>query len=139
MQTFLGNGDQNVGGYGDPDLRLDSVLAGAKEHLDAQMLLDPFEEQLHLPTLAIQAGNQFGAQGKVVGQKYQALSGGVLDHHPTQRGGVVLARIEHAQHTGLIAQHIRVDPIHRMRIASLEFGVALGACHKWLSTITLAG
>jgi hypothetical protein len=32
MQTFLCDGDQYVGGYGNPDLRLDGVLAGAKEH-----------------------------------------------------------------------------------------------------------
>ena len=33
MQAFFGNGDQQVGGYGYPDLRLDGVLAGAEEHL----------------------------------------------------------------------------------------------------------
>ena len=37
MQTFLRNGDQQVGGYGNPDLRLDGVLADAKEHLDTQV------------------------------------------------------------------------------------------------------
>ena len=58
MQAFFGNGDQQVGGYGYPDLRLDGVLAGAEEHLDTQMLLDPLEEQLYLPALAIQVGNQ---------------------------------------------------------------------------------
>jgi|JI6StandDraft_1071083.scaffolds.fasta_scaffold41527_2 hypothetical protein len=45
MQAFLRNGDQQVGGNSNPDLRLDGVLAGAKERLDAQVLLDPFEEQ----------------------------------------------------------------------------------------------
>ena len=60
MQTFLGNGDQQVGGYSDPYLRLDRVLLGAKEHFDAQMLLDPFEEQLHLPTLAVQRRRWLG-------------------------------------------------------------------------------
>jgi hypothetical protein len=130
MQSFLGNGDQHVGGYGNPDLRLHRVLAGAKEHLDTQMLFDPFEEQLHLPALAVQAGNQFGAQSKVVGQKHQPFSGVVLDHHPTQRRGIVLARIEHTQHPGLVAQYLRVDPIHRVRVAPLELGVALGARHE---------
>jgi hypothetical protein len=130
MQSFLGNGDQHVGGYGNPYLRLHGVLAGAKEHLDAQMLLDPFEEQLHLPALAVQTCNEFGAQCEVVGQKHQPFSVVVLDHHPTQRRGIVLARIEHAQHAGLIAQNIRVGPIHRVRVAPLELGVALGAGHE---------
>jgi hypothetical protein len=44
MQTFLRDGDQQVGRYGNPYLRLHRVLAGAKEHLDAQVLLDPFEQ-----------------------------------------------------------------------------------------------
>ena len=130
MQSFLGNGDQHVGGYSDPDLSLHRVLAGAKEHLDAQMLLDPLEEQLHLPALAVQTGNQLRPQGKVVGQKHQPLSGIVFDNYPAQRGRVVLARIEHAQHPGLVAQHIRVDPVHRVRVTPLELGVALGTRHK---------
>ena len=37
MQTFLRNGNQQVGRYGDPYLRLDRVLAGTEEHLDAQV------------------------------------------------------------------------------------------------------
>ena len=124
MQTFLGNGDQHVGEYGNPNLRLHRVLAGAKEHIDAQMLLDPFKEQLHLPALALQSGNQFCAQGKVVGPKHQSFSGLVLDHHPAQRGRIVLARIEHAQHTRLVAQHIRVDPVHWVVVAALELSIA---------------
>jgi hypothetical protein len=53
MQTFLRNSNRHVGGYGNPDLRLHRGFAGAKEHFDAQVLLDPFEEQLHLPALAV--------------------------------------------------------------------------------------
>ena len=72
MQTFLRNGDQQVGRYGNPDLRLHRVLAGAKEHLDAQMLLDLFEVQLDLPALAVQIGNQLRLEREVVSQKHQA-------------------------------------------------------------------
>ena len=130
MQTFLRNGDQKVGGYGNPYLRLHRVLAGAKEHLDAQMLLDPLEEQFHPPALAIQVGNQFRLHVKVVGQKNQAFSGIVLDHYATQRGGVVLARIVRPQHACLIAQHRGIDSNHWVRVAALEFCIALGARHE---------
>ena len=51
MQTLLCDGNQYVGGYSNPDLRLHGVLACSEEHFDAQMLLDPLEEQLH-PTYA---------------------------------------------------------------------------------------
>ncbi len=43
MQAFFRDGDQDVGRYGDPYLRLHSVLAGAEKHLDAQVLLDPLK------------------------------------------------------------------------------------------------
>ncbi len=44
MKLLLDDGDQHVGGYGTPDLRLHGVLAGAQESLDAQVLLDPLEQ-----------------------------------------------------------------------------------------------
>jgi len=69
MQAFLSNCDQHVSADRDPDLRFDRVLVGAIKRLDAQVLLDPFEEQLDLPALAIQVCNQLGFEGEVVGQK----------------------------------------------------------------------
>ena len=46
LRALLDDGDQHIGRHGDPYLRLHRVLAGAEEGLDAQMLLDPLEEQL---------------------------------------------------------------------------------------------
>ena len=74
MQAFLHNGDEHVGAHCNPDLGLHRVLAGAQECLDAQVLLDPFEEQLHLPALAIQGRDQFELERKVVGQESDAIS-----------------------------------------------------------------
>ena len=130
MQAFFGNGDQQVCGYGYPDLRLDGVLAGSEEHLDAQMLFDPLEEQLYLPALAIQVGNQLGFEREVVGQKNQALARIVLDHHPAHRRGVVLARKLTRQHTSLIAYHRSGRSVHGMRVTPLELGIAFGTGHK---------
>ena len=45
------------------------VWASAVKSLDAQMLLEPFEEQLDLPATSIQFGNDQCWKGKVVGQK----------------------------------------------------------------------
>ena len=74
MQAFLGNGDQHVSADRDPNLRLDRVLVGAIKRLDAQVLLYPFEEQLDLPALAVQACNQLGFEAEVVGQKRDPLA-----------------------------------------------------------------
>ena len=63
---FLNDGDEHVGGYGAPDLRLDCVLAVAQKLLDAQVLLDPFEEQLDLPAAFVQRCDGQGRQACVV-------------------------------------------------------------------------
>ena len=126
MQAFLGNGDQHVSADRDPDLRLDRVLVGAIKRLDSQVLLDPFEKQFDLPTLAVQVRDQRGFEGEVVGQKRDALASVVLDHHTSQRGGIVLAGIKDGQHTCLIAHDIRVGPVHGVGVAPLELGIGLG-------------
>ena len=58
MKLFFDNGDQHVSGDGTPDLRFHGILAVADETLDAQMLLDPLEEQFHLPATLVQRGNR---------------------------------------------------------------------------------
>lgn len=130
MQVFLCNGDQHIGAHRNPDLRLYGVLAAAQKRLDTQVLLDPLEDQFDLPTLSVQRGDQLGLEREVVGQKHYPLSGLFTHHHPTQGGGVVLAGIENRQHSGLVARHRHAAAIHRLGVAPLELGVALGTGHK---------
>ena len=61
---LFGDGAQHAGGHGAPDLRLHRVLARDQKMLDEQMLLDPFEEQIHLPTALVERGD---------GQRWQAV------------------------------------------------------------------
>ena len=130
MQAFLCNGDQHIGAHRNPDLRLHCVLAGAQKRLDAQVLLDPFEEQLDLPALTVQVGNEFWLQGEVVGQKRDAFARFVLDHDPAQSGRVILAGIEHREHTDLIADDRGGAAVHGIGVAPPELGVALGTRHE---------
>jgi hypothetical protein len=44
--VFSDDGNQQVDRDSDPDLGFDRVFAGSIEDLDAQMLLDPLEEEL---------------------------------------------------------------------------------------------
>jgi hypothetical protein len=46
IESFFDDGDQQVDRDGDPELGFDGVFAGSIEGLDAQVLLDPLEEQL---------------------------------------------------------------------------------------------
>lgn len=130
LQTFLDDGDQHVSADGDPDLRLHGVLAHAQKSLDAQVLFDPFEEEFHLPALRVQVGVRLRLQGKIVGQKRDAVAGLVLDYHAPQGRWIILARRIDRQHAGLIAQHVGVGAIHRMGVAPLELGIALRSVHK---------
>ena len=49
MNPFFQDGDEQINGDGAPDLNAHGVLARAVESFDAEMLLDPFEEQFDLP------------------------------------------------------------------------------------------
>ena len=53
MQFLFHYGHEHIDRDRDPDLSPQGVLGSAVEILDAQVLLDPFEEQLDLPTAAI--------------------------------------------------------------------------------------
>ena len=62
---------QHIDADRNPDLCLDRVRARPEKGFDSQMLLDPFEEQLHLPATFVQAGNGQGRQGEVVRQEHE--------------------------------------------------------------------
>ena len=129
MKLFLNNGDEHVGGHGAPDLRLDRVLAVAQKLLDAQVLLDPFEEQLDLPAAFVQSGNGQGRQGRVVGQEDKSLLGcWVLEPYTAQVFGVVLRNVVTVQCDGLIADKTAA-PVHLGRVHTPAVNVAFGAGH----------
>jgi hypothetical protein len=71
IQGLFHDGHEDINGDCDPDLCLDSIFGGAIKGLDSEMLLDPLEKQLHLPAAAIEIGNRYGRQDKVVGKKHE--------------------------------------------------------------------
>ena len=108
MKLLLDDGDQHVGGHGAPDLRLHRVLTGAQKFLDSQVLLDPLEEQLHLPAVLVQCSDGQRWQGRVVGQEYQVFAGlGILETHAPQMLGIVLGNVIAIHGDQLIADHAR--------------------------------
>jgi len=54
-------------------LRFDGVLAGPIERFDKQMLLDPLEEQLDLPSGLVELANGQRRERQVVGQQDQVF------------------------------------------------------------------
>ncbi len=54
VRAFFEDGHQGINANGGPELGAHGIGTGAIEHLDAQMLFEPAEEQLDLPALLIQ-------------------------------------------------------------------------------------
>jgi hypothetical protein len=85
-------------------LGLYRIFRGTIEGLDYQMLLDPFEKQFDLPSAFVEIGNGLCREGKVVGQKYQALVGFRIEvTDSSEFRWVVLPGIEVCGDNGLVA------------------------------------
>ena len=130
LQLFSNNGHQHVRGDGDPYLALDRVLGCAEKAFDAQMLFDPFKEQLNLPAAFVRRANAQCRDGEVVGQKYERLLClRVLETHSTQLSRIILRGVEIVEHDALIANQSRAV-IDGRGVHALEVHIAFGARHK---------
>jgi len=110
------------------------VLAVAEEFLDAQVLLDPFEEQLDRPPILVQGRDGQRRQGRVVGQKDQRFPRlWVLEADSPQMLWVVFRDVKAIHRDGLIAHHAQslLAAAEYTRRAFLAFqGVNPGKLHK---------
>ena len=114
LQSFSDDGDEDVDRDGDPNLGLDRVLAGAEEGLDAEVLLDPFEEQFDLPALFVNLRDRQRGQDEVVGQELQLPAGfGVAVADAAQLVRIRRSRLERGQDDRLIRTDARTL-VHRM-------------------------
>ena len=75
IEPLFDDRHQDVSAHSNPDLGLQSVGACSHECLDSQVLLDPFEEKLDVPAVAIQIGDRLRWEHKIVGQEDQSLLG----------------------------------------------------------------
>ena len=69
LSRFFDDCHQHVGTDGRPDLRLYRVDAGSDEGFDAQVLLDPLEEQLDLPATLVKQRHLQRVKLKLIGQE----------------------------------------------------------------------
>lgn len=119
-------GDEHVDRDGDPDLDLDRVLRSAEEGLDAQVLLDPFEEKFHLPPAAVLLGDGESRQLEVIGEEDQlAILGGIVELHSARLDRVVVSGPYARQPDCLIAAQASAL-VHRMRVDPPTLYIRLG-------------
>ena len=68
---MLHNGNEAVGTDGRVNLYSDSVLGSAPESLNLEVLLEPLEEQLYLPTVLVEVSNLQSSQFHCVSQEHE--------------------------------------------------------------------
>ena len=74
-----------------------------QKFLDSQMLLDPFEEQFHLPSLALQVRNELGLECHVVGQEAESFPFVVFGRDAPDGVGIIFFWNIQRQNPNLIA------------------------------------
>ena len=130
MKLLFDDSDQHIRGDGAPDLRLHGILAGTQKTLDAQMLLDPFEEQFHLPATLVECRNRQWRQRRIVGQEHQQLARfGVVEPNTPEVLGVVLGDVTSVEANRLIADHTGCS-ISLGRVHALGIHATFGARHE---------
>jgi len=127
MQTFFQNGDEQIDGDGRPDLDPHGVGRRAVKGFNAQMLLDPFEEQFDLPTTAIELGDGQRRDGEVVGQEDQHLASfWIAIPDAAQRDGIIALGVKAGQHHGLVETQAG-GFVHRAGVTAGAAEVLFGA------------
>lgn len=111
LEVMLDNCNKAVRDDCDVDLYPHSILGVAPKPFDAQMLLDPFKEQLHLPAVAVKQPDILGLEIEVVG---------VVNKRPTEVSDVendapelcrVVVSVPFAcESDGLVQQHA-ISPV----------------------------
>ena len=91
------------------------------------MLLDPFEEQFHLPAAFVEQRNRQGRLGEIVGDEDQSFVHlDVVVPYPAQPFGILALRQRPGQEDRLIALQAGAF-VHLVRIESAELQIALGS------------
>ena len=120
VETFFGDGDQGICGHGRPDLDFDGVRRGAKESLDTQVLLDPFEEQFDLPTLMIDGRDDRRRNSKIVCEENESLVDiGGVEADAAQKRWKCLSGVFSGEDDGLITTDAG-SAINRVRLAAAK-------------------
>ena len=106
VPAFSCYGHENVNTDGYPYLGFDGVFTCPVERFDAQMLLDPFEEQFNLPTGSVKFCDDQGWKREVIGEKHQRLMALLVPVPDTAKNGwVPFGRVEPLQGDGLISSY----------------------------------
>ena len=112
LEVVLDDGNETIGDDGDVNLYAHSIFGFSPEPLDLKMLLDPFEEQLHLPPIFIEQGDVLRTEKEVVRVVYEtAMQLRSIVDNPSDDSGIFLLILLFCEPNALVFEDI-VSPIH---------------------------
>ena len=129
-QLLLQDGHQHVNADCNPYLYLHGIDRRAVERLDPKVLLDPLEEQFHLPTTFVELRDGQGRQREVARQKDQSLAYLGIEVTDSAKWSRIPLRCQRTgKNDGLVASQTgRFVHVSRRLPAMNQF--VLGANHK---------
>ncbi len=106
LQALSYDRHEHVRAHGDPGLALHSVLGGAEERLDPQVMFDPFEVQRHLRAHLLELADSQWLEVQMVGDERQLLARlGIFETDATRWLRVALFGIEDGERDRVVADH----------------------------------
>ena len=130
LELLVEDCNYQVGGYGNPDLRLHRVGTCAVVMFDAQMSFDPAEEQLDAPSRLVKHGDGEGGYFQVVGQKNEFPAGfRIVVSDLAQQNGKSTSGFDQCGFSNMIAAQAG-EAIHGLRVMPSELKVAFCTSHE---------
>lgn len=130
LELLVEDCDYQVGGHGNPDLRLHRGGPCAVVMLDAQMSFDPAEEQLDAPSRLVKHGDGQGGYFRVVGQKNEFPAGfRVVVSDRAQQNRKCISGFGQCGLSNMFAAQAG-EAIHGLRVMPSELEVALCTSHE---------
>lgn len=130
IELLVEDCDYQVGGHGNPDLRLHRVGTCAVVMFDAQMSFDPAEEQLDAPSRLVKHGDGQGGYFQVVGQKNEFPAGfRIVVSDLAQQNGKCISGFGQCGFSNMIAAQAG-EAIHGLRVMPGELEIALCTSHE---------
>lgn len=125
FEVMLDNGNEAVSDDGDVYLDADGIFRLAPKSLDLKMLLDPLEEQLHLPPIFVKEGNVLGTEHEVVRVVDKAaLQLRCIIDNPPERTRVFLLVLLLGEADALVSENVVGTVKHVFPIDNLVCGLA---------------
>ena len=128
LEVVFDDGNEAVGDDGHVYLYSDCIFGFSPETLDLEVLLDPFEEELHLPPIFIEQGNVLCAEVEVVRVVDEAsMKPWRIIDNSSDNTGILLLILLLGEANGLVFEHV---------VCSIENTLAIDNLVSWFALLS---